>query len=126
MFGKLKTGLKAYKLWGRLYDLIKNWGRNVPQADNQSVVVGVKSAATSKVNWLAAGGIFISAMELLGQALSQQDQQSLLESIKNAASWEDVVKIGTFVLIIVVRTWFTRSLTKASVSGVREPGGNAA
>lgn len=111
---KARRGLKIYKLWSRIHDLITRWRKNVPTTDAQSVVTGVKSSWSSKINWAAAGGIFISLFELLGHALSREDQTNLLTSIQNAATWEDVIRIVVFAGIIVVRTWFTKSLTKAS------------
>ena len=122
VFVKARMGLRIYKLWSRFHDLITRWRQNVPTTDSESLVIKVKSSWTSKVNWAAAGGIFISLLDLLVRAMSAEDQDTLMNSIQTAASWEDVVKVRMFVGIIVMRTFFTTSLTKASTKGIRVNG----
>lgn len=123
MFGKLTKGIKAWRLLMRLDSLIENWGKNVPQNDNQTVVVGVKSAWLSKVNWTAAAGFFVAVFDFLSKSLSATDQAAIVDLIKNSKTWPDIAIAGLSIATIIVRTWFTKHVT---VSVAKKNGNGAA
>lgn len=77
----------------------------MPTNETETVVAGVKSSWASKINWASAVTLLIGIAGFLGYKISDADQATLLSTI---------MAIGSAVTIII-RTFFTKSLTKASV-----------
>lgn len=70
-----------------------------------SKVVDVKSAWHSKINWVAVPTAILSFLAAVGLAPTDQIREIIMA----------VGSIGTPLVIWVMRTWFTQSVTKASV-----------
>lgn len=70
-----------------------------------STVVDVKSAWSSKINWVAVPTALIAFLAAIGLPVSDGIREIILM----------IGSIGSPLLIWIMRTWFTRSVTKASV-----------
>ena len=64
----------------------------------------VKSSWASKINWVAVGGAITALVAAFGIEMSEELQKTILTAVP---------VIGG-ALIWVMRTWFTKKLTKAS------------
>jgi hypothetical protein len=104
MFKKIGQMLKAYKLWGQASKLITEWRRNVQETE--TVAAGVKSSWASKVNWNSAITLLIAVAALFGYKISETDQATVMAAIMAVGS----------VVTIIIRTFFTTSLTKSSAA----------
>jgi hypothetical protein len=100
--GKLYT---AWRIWKQGRNLFTNWRTNVPTNEKETVAAGVKSAWASKVNWNSAITLMIAVAALFGYKVSDTDQETIMAAIMAVGS----------VVAIVLRTFFTKSLTKSSV-----------
>ncbi len=67
--------------------------------------VPVKSPWTSKINWAQAIGVLASAGALFGLDVSAETQAQIVVGI------QAIIGVAT----VIVRTWFTRSVTAESV-----------
>lgn len=67
--------------------------------------VGVKSSLASKINWTALSGAIVAVIAAFGIDLSDEVRTNILTSIPIVGG----------VVIWILRTWFTKSLTKGSV-----------
>ena len=72
-----------------------------------TVIVPVKSAWSSKVNWLQAAGLVTTFLTGIVGALNLDPVQT--------AQVTALVGMGTQILTIVARTFFTKSVTTASL-----------
>lgn len=73
-----------------------------------------KSSWMSKINWIAFGNILVNVFDMLGKTLTAEDQAQIV-SLFSGDMTTNWLSIGVSVLIIVVRSFFTTNLTKASV-----------
>ena len=76
----------------------------MPTNESETVAAGVKSAWASKINWNSAVTLVVAVAALLGYKISDTDQASIMAAIMAVGS----------VVAIVLRTFFTKSLTKSS------------
>lgn len=106
MFKKICQMLKAYKLWGQASKLITDWRKHVPTNDQETVAVGVKSSWASKINWNSAVMLLIGVAGFFGYKISDTDQETIMAAIMAVGS----------VVTIIIRTFFTTSLTKSSAA----------
>jgi hypothetical protein len=80
----------------------------VVEAINESpnvAVVSVKSGWASKINWVQAGGIVASVAAFFGLDVPPDTLAAIIGGIQAAAA----------LITVVMRTWFTRSVTTKSV-----------
>ena len=71
------------------------------------VMGDVKSSWASKINWVAVGGGITALVAAFGIEMSEELQKQILTAVP--------VVGGT--IIWIMRTWFTKKLTKGSTSG---------
>ena len=105
MFGKLSQMVRAYRLWTAASHIVTNWRKNVPTDAETTVAAGVKSAWASKVNWNSIVMLLIGVASFFGYKISETDQATIMAAIMSVGS----------VVTIILRTFFTKSLTKGSV-----------
>jgi hypothetical protein len=78
---------------------------NAIEASPNVAVVPVKSGWASKINWVQAGGMFASVMAFFGLDVPPDTLAAIIAGIQAAAA----------LVTVVMRTWFTRSVTTKSV-----------
>jgi len=100
---KLVLSLKS--LWGKLYDPQR--GARIIMSDK---VIEVKPAMKSKINITAILGGIAAILKLVANVEVPAD---LLEQS------EALILLGTSVVTIVLRTWYTTKLTPSSAAKVK-------
>jgi len=100
---KLVLSLKS--LWGKLYDPQR--GARIVMSDK---VIEVKPAMKSKINITAILGGIAAILKLVANVEVPAD---LLEQS------EALILLGTSVVTIVLRTWYTTKLTPSSAAKVK-------
>lgn len=75
---------------------------------NQFIEVAVKSAWWSRVNWTQAVGMAATIGVLFGLNLSPEEQAKVVATIQGVSA----------LATIILRTWFTTSVTPASAARI--------
>lgn len=78
-----------------------------------AAIVNVESAFVSKINWAALISLVAAILSIWGIAFPAEAQQSLLALIYAVSN--AITVLGPIV-IMIFRTWFTKSVTPESIS----------
>lgn len=115
MFKKLTTGVRAYKLWSRSWDLVQRmlseW-RIFKRQKEQAMAdtangVPIKPAHKSKINAKEVASLLIAIAALFGFKFSEQDQATILAAVLGVSA-----AVG-----IILRTWYNNSVTRPPSEG---------